>query len=112
MKFELDPQSYDDWKADRQAYLDSRSNWQVMKDSLAYRKYNSDEMYYGLADEIAQREESKIPIAGEGAIRFLNTMSTVTKPLTRLGWPGAFAHGLFKGTEQWIRYKADYQGEY
>lgn len=93
---DLEPQSYSDWKADRQAYLDNRSPWQVAADERAYAKYNSDEGYYGLADDIAKRQSSKIPIPGEGSVIFLGIATAFTKPLTRLGWPGLLIHGIFK----------------
>tara|TARA_B100001250_G_scaffold184027_1_gene158344 strand:+ start:586 stop:918 length:333 start_codon:yes stop_codon:yes gene_type:complete len=93
---DLEEQSYTDWKADRQAYLDNRSAWQVAADERAYAKYNSDEGYYGLADDIASRQASKIPIPGEGSVIFLGIASAYTRPLARLGWPGLLIHGIFK----------------
>lgn len=42
------------------------------------RSQTDDEFYFGLADRIQQRQEGKIPTAGEGAIQFLQLAGTVT----------------------------------
>lgn len=101
---DLKEQSYAEWKADRQAYLDNRSPWKVAADERAYARYNSDEGYYGLADDIAQRQSSKIPIPGEGSVIFLGIASAFTRPLARLGWPGLLIHGIFKTADFINRY--------
>lgn len=105
MKFQLEDQSYEDWKADRQVYLDSRSTLKVFLDEKAYEKYNTDEYYYGLADEIKARQESKIPIPGEGSVIFFTEITRWGKPLTKLGWPARIIYGVFEGMEQWFKYK-------
>ena len=102
---DLEEQSYTDWKSDRQAYLDNRSPWQVAADERAYAKYNSDEGYYGLADDIAERQSSKMPIAGEGVVIFLTEITKWGKPLTKLGWPALLAYGALEGAEQFFKYK-------
>lgn len=107
MKFELTDQSYNDWKADRQDYLDSRSEWKVMMDSIAYKKYNTDESYYGLGDEIKARQESKIPKAGEGTINFFSDLSYWTKPLSKLHWGWAAISGGSKALSEWFQYQID-----
>lgn len=78
-----------------------------MRDEVAFAKYNSDEGYYGLADDISQRQASKIPIPGEGSVIFLSLASDYTRPLTRLGWPGVLIHGIFKVAERLNRYNYD-----
>lgn len=107
MKFQLEDQSYEEWKADRQEYLDSRSSFKIMMDERAYNKYNTDESYYGLVDEIKARQNSKIPIPGEGSVIFLGLASAYTRPLTRLGWPGLLIHGIFKTADQINQYNYD-----
>ena len=56
---------YEDWQAERQQYLDSRSNLQVFND-LRYQQLNkSDQFYFGLADAISERQataEAERPI--------------------------------------------------
>ena len=100
-----EPQSYSDWKSERQAYLDNRSVWQVMKDEVAFAKYNSDEGYYGLADDISKRQSSKIPIAGEGVVIFLTELTKWGKPISKLGWPLLLAYGIAEGAEQFFKFK-------
>lgn len=102
--------SYEMWQDERQAYLDSRSDWQIMMDTLAFQRYNPDEAYYSLADEIKERQDSKVPIAGAGAVEFFSTGAALTKPLAKLGWPGAYVAGLFKLGEQYFRYKSGIKG--
>lgn len=99
-------QPYEQWKEDRQAYLDSRSSWQVMKDTIAFEKYNSDKAYYSLAADIKERQDSKVPVAGAGAVEFFSIGAALTKPLTRTGWPGVYVNALFKMGEQYFRYRS------
>ena len=49
---------YEDWQAERQQYLDSRSNIQVFND-LRYQAFNkSDDYYFGLEGRITERQEA------------------------------------------------------
>lgn len=56
---------YKDWQAERQQYLDSRSNLQVFND-LRYQQLNkSDSYYFGLEAAISERQaaaEAERPI--------------------------------------------------
>lgn len=71
--------TYDDWKADRQKYLDSRSPMQRIRDAQ-YQQWNKNDAYYDtLGDRIQFRQDNKIPIAGEGAVQFLSTAGTITR---------------------------------
>jgi len=72
-------QSYEDWKADRQQYIDSQTPMQVF-DNLRYQAMNkNDDFYFGLGNRIRERQAAKIPIAGEGAVMFLEDMSDIAK---------------------------------
>jgi hypothetical protein len=93
------------WKEDRQEFLDSRSDWQVMMDNIAYKKYSTDESFYGLAEEIRARQESKMPIAGEGAVMFFSELTYWGKPLSKLGWPALLIYTAFEGMERWLKYE-------
>ncbi len=97
--------SLEQWKLDRQEFLDSRTDWQVMKDTSAYRRYSTDESFYGLAQEIKDRQESKMPIAGEGAVIFFTELTYWGKPLSKLGWPGLVIYGALEGMERWLKYE-------
>jgi len=76
---ELKPQSYDEWKRERQAYLDSRSAAQIALD-VQYQEYNRNDAYYNtLGDRIRQRQLAAIPIAGQGLLQFLDTTGRIAK---------------------------------
>ena len=76
---QLEPMSYDDWKAQRQAYLDSRTPGQVLLDTT-YQQYNANDAYYNtLGDRIRQRQLAQVPIAGAGLLRFLDTTGRLAK---------------------------------
>ena len=100
-------QPYEEWKQDRQEYLDNRSDWQVMKDSIAYKKYNTDKSYYGLGDEIKARQQSKIPEPGEGTINFFSDLSMVTKPLAKVHWGFAVISAGSRALSEWFRYQVE-----
>ena len=102
----MKPQSYDDWKADRQRYLDARSPSKVLQD-LRYQSYNkNDAYYYGLEERINARQEDKLPLPGAGAVEFLSLASDMTKPLSRFGWPGTVIYSIFETTERIARFKS------
>jgi len=95
----------DQWKAERQQYLDSRPPSQVIRD-LRYQQYNKNDAYYtSLTERINARQEDKIPLGGAGAIEFLSIASDVTKPFVRFGAPFAVIHGIFETTERIARLK-------
>lgn len=76
---ELKPMTYNQWKAERQAYLDSRSPAQVALDAQ-YQQYNRNDAHYNtLGDKIRQRQLDKMPVAGEGLLEFLDTTGKVAK---------------------------------
>lgn len=102
----MKPQSYDDWKADRAKAMAERTPYRMMIDA-AYQAANQNDNYYaGLASRIDAREDAKMPIAGEGAVRFLTIASDVAKPLTRLGFPGLVIYSIFETTERIARFRS------
>lgn len=103
--------SYEMWKAERQAYLDNRSFWKKELDEMAFERYNPDAAYYGLADEIAERELLATPYPGEGLVQFVSLGTAVTKPLSRLGWPARALYGLFRISEILLRRNLEFSEE-
>ncbi len=103
--------SYEQWKAERQAYLDNRSFFKVKLDEMSFRKYNPDEAYYSLADEIKEREDRATPYPGEGLVQFVSLGAAYSRPLARLGWPGRAIYGLFKISELLLRHNLQYAEE-
>jgi len=70
---------YSEWKAERQASLDARSPFQLIRDRR-YQGFNKNESYYtGLPDRIQDRQDSKMPVAGQGAVTFFGDLTTVLK---------------------------------
>jgi len=61
---------YETWKAERQKYLDSRSNLQVFND-LRYQTMNkSDEYYFGLSSRILDRQKAAEEARPRGSITY------------------------------------------
>jgi hypothetical protein len=61
---------YEDWQAERQQYLDSRSPLQVFND-LRYQAMNkSDQYYFGLDSRIMERQESAEEARPRGSITY------------------------------------------
>ena len=68
---------YEDWKAERQAAMDARTPTLL---DAAYKRANlNDSFYYGLESQIEKRQQSKIPIAGEGAVTFFSGLTNVLR---------------------------------
>ena len=60
--------TYTEWQAERQKYLDSRSNLQVFND-LRYQAMNkSDQYYFGLSSRIMERQEAAEEARPKGSI--------------------------------------------
>ena len=102
----MKPQSYDDWKADRRKAMAERTPMRVMKDA-AYQAANQNDGYYeGLAARIDAREDSKIPIAGAGAVEFLSYASDFAKAsIPYTGIVGQFTYGAFETAERIARFR-------
>ena len=76
---ELEPMSLAEWKAARQAFLDSRTDSQRLRDAQ-YREYYANEAYYNsLGDRIRTRQAQATPQPGEGLLEFLETSGKVFK---------------------------------
>lgn len=90
---ELDSQSYADWQRDRQAYWDDMAERGAKLNidirTTSYR--SSDEYYANLGSYIAQRQEDALPIAGEGGMEFLRSLSVATRWGSRILPPLRFA---------------------
>lgn len=76
---QLEPMTYSQWKAERQAYLDSRTPAQVVLDVQYQQYYRDDANYNTLGDKIRQRQLDAIPIAGDGLLKFLDTTGKIVK---------------------------------
>ena len=98
--------SYEEWKAERAEAMANRSPYRKMLDAH-YQALNQNDAYYaGLADRIQAREESKVPVAGAGAVEFLSYASDLAKLSTPFtGVAGRFAYLVFEGTERLVRYE-------
>lgn len=98
--------SYSTWKAERAEAMANRTPYRKMIDAH-YQALNQNDAYYaGLADRIQAREESKVPVAGAGAVEFLSYASDLAKlssPFT--GIVGRFAYLVFEGAERLARYE-------
>ena len=109
-----DPKTgYSQWQAQRQrASNDDTSSIQLLTygQSLdsAYKAANkNDSFYFGLNGRIQERQESKIPIAGEGAVIFFSAANTVTRPLAKIApFPFLAINGMFNFTEKIARERA------
>ena len=75
---------YEDWKAERQAAMDARTPGQLQLDRVYQVANQSDAFYYGLESKIEERQQSKIPIAGAGAVTFFSGLTTTLKWGTRV----------------------------
>ncbi len=76
---DLEPMTYNQWKAERQAYLDSRTPAQIALDAQ-YQQYNRNDAHYNtLGDRIRQRQLALIPTAGSGLLQFLDTTGKLAK---------------------------------
>jgi hypothetical protein len=70
---------YNEWKAQRQSAMDSRDNVTLFNDKI-YQERNMNLGYYqGLDSRISERQATKMPIAGEGAVSFFGNLTTVLK---------------------------------
>lgn len=102
----MKPQSYDDWKADRTKAMEQRTPHQVMVDAAYQAANQNDNYYFGLADRIEAREESKMPIAGAGAVEFLSYASDFAKAsIPYTGIVGQFSYSAFETAERIARFK-------
>ena len=70
---------YEDWKAERQAAMDARTPSKLALDQAYQQANQSDAFYYGLESKIEERQQSKIPIAGAGAVTFFSGLSSTLK---------------------------------
>lgn len=103
---DLEPMSYNQWKAERQKYLDSRTTIQKLRDAQ-YQQWNKSDAYYdNLGDRINQRETSKVPVAGEGTVEFLTIASGSLKVPARFFLPVRIIYGMLEGAEALARQRA------
>ena len=99
--------SYVEWKAERQKAMDNRSAKQLKFDTIYQQNNLDNDFYFGLSNRIALREQSKVPVAGAGAVQFFSIASTVTRPLAKiLPAPFLAIHGMFSFTEMVARERA------
>ena len=75
---------YEDWKAERQAAMDARTPSKLALDQAYQQANQSDAFYYGLESKIEERQRSKIPIAGAGAVTFFSGLTSTLKWGTRV----------------------------
>ena len=95
---------YSEWKAERIKAMEKRTPHQVMVDA-AYQAANQNDNYYsGLVARIEARQESKVPIAGAGAVEFLSYASDFAKAsIPYTGIVGQFSYGAFETAERIAR---------
>jgi len=98
--------NYEDWKAERQAAMDARTPSQLALDQAYQQANQSDAFYYGLESKIEERQQSKIPIAGAGAVTFFSGLTTTLKLGSRVFPFLAPLYGLSRTTEQVARQKS------
>lgn len=108
-RIDLESITYDEWKADRQKALDARPPLQRLKDAKWQSMNTNDEFYFGLGREIEQREASKIPIAGEGAVEFLSLAGSTARFIAlRTGFfPAALLAKGIGAAEVFVRRRAE-----
>ena len=87
--------------------MDNRSDKQLKFDTIFQQNNLDNDFYFGLSSRIALREQSKIPVAGAGAVQFFSIASTVTRPLAKIApFPFLAINGMFSFTEMVAREKA------
>lgn len=98
--------SYEEWKAERAEAMANRSPYRKMLDAH-YQALNQNDAYYaGLGARIEAREESKVPVAGAGAVEFLSMASDLAKLSTPFtGIVGRFSYLVFEGAERLVRFE-------
>ena len=101
--------SYVAWKQERQKAMDNRSAKQLKFDTIYQQNNLDNDFYFGLTNRIALREQSKVPVAGAGAVQFFSIASTVTRPLAKIA-PAPFLpiNAMFSSTEMVARKKAGF----
>lgn len=76
---------------------------EVVNNYWKQRSLTDDEFYFGLGDRIHARQQSKIPIAGAGAVEAMDKFSTVFSGIGYI-WPPARKIALmFESIEQLAR---------
>jgi len=108
-----DPKTgYSQWLAQRQTASDANTSLihnVPLGQSLdsAYREANqNDSFYFGLDGRIQERQQSKIPIAGEGAVIFFSALNNVLSVASKLNPIFLPVKGLARYTEQVAREKS------
>ena len=105
---DLEPMTYNQWKAERQAYLDSRTPAQVALDAQ-YQQYNRNDAHYNtLGDKIRQRQLDSIPVAGSGLVRFLDTTGRVAKGVGTVFPVARKISLLIEGAEELVQERLGY----
>ena len=102
----MEEMSYEDWKAERQQYLDSRSETRLQADRAWQSMNTNNEFYFGLGKRIDQRESSKVPVAGAGTVEFLTIASGILKVPARFFLPVRVLYGMTEGAEMLARERA------
>ena len=99
--------SYVEWKEERQKAMDNRSAKQLKFDTIYQQNNLDNDFYFGLTNRIALREQSKVPVAGAGAVQFFSIASSVTRQLARIA-PAPFLpiNAMFSFTEMVARERA------
>ena len=74
--------SYEAWKEERTAYWksidDANAKYSIRPNVRTESYQSSDEFYYGLAEDIEQRQIEATPIAGEGFREFFTALGNVS----------------------------------
>lgn len=97
---ELQPMSLEQWKVERQRYLDSRSTSQKIRDAQYQQYYRNVAYYNSLGDRIRTRQQAAIPTAGEGLVEFLEVSGKVFKGLGTVFPVARRIAAIIEGTEQ------------
>lgn len=108
-----DPKTgYSQWLAERQSASNNETSlvqqlaYGQSLDS-AYREANqNDSFYFGLNGRIQERQQSKIPVAGEGAVTFFSALNNVMSVASKLFPLFLPIKALTKLTEQVAREKS------
>lgn len=102
----MEEMSYEDWKAERQQYLDSRDDFRIEADRIWQSMNTNNDFYFGLGKRIDERESSKVPVAGEGTVEFLTIASGSLKVPARFFLPVRIVYGMLEGAEALARQRA------
>lgn len=100
---ELEPMSLQQWKLERQRYLDNRTTSQKIRDAQYQQYYRNVAYYNSLGDRIRTRQQAAIPTAGDGLVEYLEVSGKVFKGLGTVFPIARRIAAIIEGTESIVK---------